>query len=109
MNLAPIKLTPMLAFNGKESSMRKTHSLFILAVALVALAIFAPSVQAQYIAGGPTYKDFATANGWYTAPSGTAPESWTNGRAPEDDPDNDGLTNEDEWFGWMANLNGATV
>lgn len=106
LSLLPMSST---SFRRKESIMKNVRSLCILLAAWAAFSVFAPDAAAQYIPGGPTYRDFAQANGWYTPATTNSPESWTDNRAPDDDPDNDGLTNEDEWFGWSATLNGATV
>ena len=104
--LLPISST---SFRRKETIMKNVRSLCILLAAWAAFSVFAPDAAAQYIPGGPTYRDFAQANGWYTPPAPPAPESWTPNREPGDDPDNDGLTNEEEWYGWEATVNGATV
>jgi hypothetical protein len=82
----------------KESSMKKPHRWFVFVLALVGLAMMTPGALAQYTPGGPTYKDFAAANGWYSVDA-DGRETWVANRQPDDDPDNDGLTNEEEWLG----------
>ena len=109
MSLPKIVQPSPISINGKEKSMKKIDRLFTVILALTALSILAPSARAQYIPGGPTYKDFAQANGWYTPPVGDAQEEWVENREPTDDPDEDELTNEQEWYGWEATLNGALV
>ena len=88
--------------------MKKPHRWFVFVLALVGLAMMTPGALAQYTPGGPTYKDFAAANGWYSVDADGA-ETWVANRQPDDDPDNDGLTNEEEWLGWPSTVNGVAV
>jgi len=88
--------------------MKKPHRWFVFVLALVGLAMMTPGALAQYTPGGPTYKDFAAANGWYSVDA-DGKETWVANRQPDDDPDNDGLTNEEEWLGWPSTVNGVAV
>jgi len=108
MNLPQIFQLPVILFNRKVNPMKKISSLFIMVVALMFLFMLVPSSMAQYIPGGPTYKDFATANGWLSVDV-DGKETWVAGREPGDDPDNDDLENEEEWAGWGSILNGVAV
>lgn len=108
MKRVAAKHVSMMAVNGKERSMKKFRSLFIVMAALATLSLLAPTAVAQHIAGGPTYKDFAIANGWLSV-NVDGDETWVANREPDDDPDGDDLTNEEEWYGWESTLNGVTV
>ena len=108
MRLCSIFQMPFLSSIAKENSMKKVTGWSVLAAGWLALSAFVPSAQAQYIPDGPTYKDFAMANGWLLI-STNGDETWTANREPSDDPDSDGLDNEEEWAGWSSTLNGTLV
>ena len=77
---------------------------------IVLLAILIVPASPVYAQCGDTaagYQAYATAHGWYIV-SGTS-ASYASGRGPSEDPDGDGLTNEQEFEGWSTMLNGTNV
>lgn len=50
--------------NRMGSPMKTVKRLSLVLGALMAVSLWVPSAEAQYTPGGPTYKDFAMANGW---------------------------------------------
>ncbi|MGD9780976.1 MAG: LamG-like jellyroll fold domain-containing protein [Kiritimatiellia bacterium] len=81
--------------------MNLTNRLLTAGALLAVLSILVPSATAQ-IPAGPSYKDFATANGWIDIN-----DQYIEDRGPQDDPDADGLDNETEWRGWETTITDA--
>ena len=99
----------------KNKAVIHSSNWFVLGLALALAALLLPTAGLAQIYGGTpqvyeTYNDFAILNEhmYYQAGDTNSPAEpiWSEGWMPGDDPDGDGLSNEEEFWGIQTTVNG---